>query len=126
MALLEVSSLTINLQTHRGRAQAVRDVSFTLERGATLGLIGESGCGKSLTALALMVMAMYLSVLAKVRRPSSTPRRIAPRSGRSSTMSALSRATSTALSTEMPTSAARSAGASLIPSPMYPTAWPAA
>ena len=54
MALLEVSSLTINLQTHRGRAQAVRDVSFTLERGATLGLIGESGCGKSLTALALM------------------------------------------------------------------------
>ena len=54
MALLEVSNLTINLQTHRGRAQAVRDVSFTLERGATLGLIGESGCGKSLTALALM------------------------------------------------------------------------
>ncbi|WP_043003468.1 ABC transporter ATP-binding protein [Comamonas testosteroni] len=54
MALLEVSNLTINLQTHRGRAQAVRDVSFTLERGATLGLIGESGCGKSLTALALL------------------------------------------------------------------------
>ena len=54
MALLEVSNLSINLETHRGRAQAVRDVSFTLERGATLGLIGESGCGKSLTALALM------------------------------------------------------------------------
>ena len=54
MALLEVSNLTINLQTHRGRAQAVRDVSFALERGATLGLIGESGCGKSLTALALL------------------------------------------------------------------------
>ena len=54
MALLEVSNLSINLQTHRGRAQAVRDVSFTLERGATLGLIGESGCGKSLTALALL------------------------------------------------------------------------
>ncbi|WP_120966432.1 ABC transporter ATP-binding protein [Comamonas sp. lk] len=54
MSLLEVTNLTINLQTHRGRAQAVRDVSFSLERGATLGLIGESGCGKSLTALALM------------------------------------------------------------------------
>lgn len=54
MPLLEVSQLTINLQTSRGRAQAVRDVSFSLERGATLGLIGESGCGKSLTALALM------------------------------------------------------------------------
>ncbi|MDR0213669.1 MAG: ABC transporter ATP-binding protein [Comamonas sp.] len=54
MPLLEVSKLSIQLQTPRGRAQAVRDVSFTLERGATLGLIGESGCGKSLTALALM------------------------------------------------------------------------
>lgn len=54
MALLEVSNLSIQLQTHRGLALAVRDVSFTLERGATLGLIGESGCGKSLTALALM------------------------------------------------------------------------
>ena len=54
MALLEVSNLSITLKTHRGRAQAVRDVSFTLVRGATLGLIGESGCGKSLTALALM------------------------------------------------------------------------
>ena len=54
MALLEVSNLTINLQTQQGRVQAVRDVAFTLERGATLGLIGESGSGKSLTALALM------------------------------------------------------------------------
>ena len=44
MALLEVSNLSIQLQTHRGLALAVRDVSFTLERGATLGLIGESGC----------------------------------------------------------------------------------
>ena len=54
MALLEVNNLSIALQTQRGRAQAVRDVSFSLERGATLGLIGESGSGKSLTALALM------------------------------------------------------------------------
>lgn len=54
MPLLEVSHLDITLQTRRGRALAVRDVSFSLERGATLGLIGESGCGKSLTALALM------------------------------------------------------------------------
>lgn len=54
MALLEVSNLCINLQTPRGLTQAVRNVSFTLEHGATLGLIGESGCGKSLTALSLM------------------------------------------------------------------------
>ncbi|GGH50981.1 ABC transporter ATP-binding protein [Comamonas phosphati] len=54
MPLLEVSDLTIHLPTRRGLVQAVRKVSFALERGATLGLIGESGCGKSLTALALM------------------------------------------------------------------------
>jgi peptide/nickel transport system ATP-binding protein len=54
MALLEVTDLSVLLQTHRGPAYAVRDVSFTLERGATLGLIGESGCGKSITVMALM------------------------------------------------------------------------
>jgi peptide/nickel transport system ATP-binding protein len=52
--LLEVRDLSVLLQTHRGPAYAVRDVSFTLERGGTLGLIGESGCGKSITAMALM------------------------------------------------------------------------
>src|SRR5256885_11196767 len=54
MPLLGVSGLTITLQTPRGRARAVQNLEFILERGATLGLIGESGCGKSLTALALM------------------------------------------------------------------------
>ena len=52
--LLEVSDLRVTLATARGPADALRGVSFTLERGATLGLIGESGCGKSMTALALM------------------------------------------------------------------------
>ena len=54
MPLLDVSNLRVRLQTHRGPADAVRGVSFALERGETLGLIGESGCGKSLTAMALM------------------------------------------------------------------------
>ena len=54
MALLEVNDLSVELQTHRGPAHAVRDVSFTLERGHSLGLIGESGCGKSITVMALM------------------------------------------------------------------------
>jgi peptide/nickel transport system ATP-binding protein len=52
--LLEVKDLSVQLQTHRGPAFAVRDVGFTLERGQTLGLIGESGCGKSITVMALM------------------------------------------------------------------------
>ena len=52
--LLQVRSLQVELPTTRGWAHAIRDLSFDLARGQTLGLIGESGCGKSLTALALM------------------------------------------------------------------------
>ena len=54
MALLEVNNLSVRLQTQRGPATAVRGISFSLERGETLGLIGESGCGKSITVLSLM------------------------------------------------------------------------
>ena len=54
MALLDVHNLGVQLQTQRGPAAAVRELSFSLEKGQTLGLIGESGCGKSITALALM------------------------------------------------------------------------
>ncbi len=54
MPLLEVRDLSIDLHTHRGLARAVREASFSLERGETLGLVGESGCGKSITAMALM------------------------------------------------------------------------
>ncbi len=54
MALLEVRNLGVQLQTQRGPAAAVRALSFSLERGETLGLVGESGCGKSITAMSLM------------------------------------------------------------------------
>ncbi len=52
--LLTVSDLRVALQTARGPADALRGVSFAMARGDTVGLIGESGCGKSITALALM------------------------------------------------------------------------
>lgn len=50
MTLLEVNDLVQNFTTPRGTLQAVRGVSFTLERGQTLALVGESGSGKSTTA----------------------------------------------------------------------------
>ena len=54
LSLLTVDDLRITFPTPQGRAEALRGVSFELARGDTLGLIGESGCGKSLTALAIM------------------------------------------------------------------------
>jgi len=52
--LLEVDGLVVDIATPRGVLHAVRDVSFRIDRGETLCLVGESGCGKSMTAFALM------------------------------------------------------------------------
>jgi peptide/nickel transport system ATP-binding protein len=54
MALLEVRDLRTHFRTDDGIVKAVDGVSFTVEKGKTLGIVGESGCGKSVTCLTIM------------------------------------------------------------------------
>jgi len=56
-AMLEVEALRTHLDTPQGLLRVVDDVSFSIAAGETLALLGESGCGKSMTALSLMGLA---------------------------------------------------------------------
>jgi peptide/nickel transport system ATP-binding protein len=67
LPLLEISSLGVDYRTSRGTVHAVEDVSFSLEKGETLGLAGESGSGKSTLGLSIMRLVPYPGVIAKGR-----------------------------------------------------------
>ena len=54
MALLSVNDLVVRFRTHEGTIYAVNGVTFDVEAGERLGLVGESGCGKSVTNLAII------------------------------------------------------------------------
>ena len=54
MSLLDVQDLRTVFHTEDGTVRAVDGVSFSVEKGKTLGIVGESGCGKSVTALSIM------------------------------------------------------------------------
>ena len=54
MALLDVKDLRTSFRTEDGVVRAVEGVNFTVEKGQTLGIVGESGCGKSVTCLTIM------------------------------------------------------------------------
>ena len=52
--LLDIKGLSVSFETDEGRVQALDSVDFQVGLGQTLGLVGESGCGKSVTALSIM------------------------------------------------------------------------
>ena len=52
--MLDVDGMTVEIRTITGTVRAVNEVSFEARRGETLALLGESGCGKSMTATALV------------------------------------------------------------------------
>ena len=52
--ILSIRNLSVNYGSEEGDVEAVRDVSFDLQRGKTIGLVGETGAGKTTIALAIM------------------------------------------------------------------------
>lgn len=52
--LIEVKNLCVSYQTYAGEVKSVRGVNFTVEKGETLAIVGESGCGKTVTAKTIM------------------------------------------------------------------------
>ena len=62
-AMLEVAGLTVDIPVAGGMLHPVRDVTFSVERGETVCIVGESGCGKSLTSLAIMRLLPRLARL---------------------------------------------------------------
>lgn len=54
MAILEIKNLNLGFQLENQFAQALYNVSFSLERGKTLALVGESGCGKTMSAMSIL------------------------------------------------------------------------
>ena len=52
--LIDVKNLRTSFKTHIGDVQAVRGVSFYVDKGEAIGVVGESGCGKSVTMMSIM------------------------------------------------------------------------
>lgn len=59
--LLEVKELRTEFKREKSWVTAVNDVSFSINKGEVLGLVGESGCGKSVTSLSIMRLLLDTS-----------------------------------------------------------------
>ncbi|MDQ6962246.1 MAG: ABC transporter ATP-binding protein [Mariprofundaceae bacterium] len=60
--MLEIKNLSLGIHTSKGLTQAVSDVSFQIKPGKVLGLVGESGCGKTLTAQSILRLGEHQGV----------------------------------------------------------------
>lgn len=65
MNLLRINNLSTSFFTDAGVVKAVRNLSLSLDEGKTLGLVGESGCGKSVTALSILRLLSYPGKIVK-------------------------------------------------------------
>lgn len=54
MSLLDVQNLSVIFQTELGTARAVESLSYSIDKGAVLGIVGESGCGKSVSSMSIL------------------------------------------------------------------------
>ena len=69
--ILDIKDLKVEFDTYGGVVKAVRGVSYQVRRGKTLAVVGESGCGKSVTVQAMMGLIHVLRVALSVVKPSS-------------------------------------------------------
>ena len=72
MPLLDVRDLKTSFKTDDGVVQAVDGLSFSVEKGKTLAIVGESGCGKSVTCLSVMGLNPRQNTVTSGRRCSRT------------------------------------------------------
>ena len=68
--ILEIKNLKTYFRTDAGLVKAVNDVTFSVERGKTLGIVGESGCGKSITSLS--IQAQILDLINELKEETGT------------------------------------------------------
>ena len=62
MDLLRTQDLTVSIKTASGQLEVINDIAISMSQGEKLGIVGESGCGKSITALAIMSLLPFGSV----------------------------------------------------------------